>query len=396
MKGLHLDPVGGIAGDMFLALLVDLGVDPAAIEKELAALPVPGYRLNWGREQRQGISGTRLQVEIDEQHHHRTWLDIDRMLAASRLAPPTRELARRIFRRLGEAEAKVHGIALEKVHFHEVGAIDSIVDVVGAAIGLQLLDAPEVTCAPLPLSRGTVRCAHGNFPLPAPATLEVLKGVPVIDGRCEKELVTPTGAAIAAEIATFGEIPAMTIEATGYGVGGRHLEDRPNVLRGIVGHLAEATERDLVSVLETHIDDGNPEWLGALSERLLQAGALDVAFAPLQMKKNRPGTRLTVVAPCGREENLAGLVLRESSAIGVRSYRTERFKLTRRSETVETALGPAQIKLLSQNGRVLRATPEYESCRRLAEKSRRSLPEVYRLAERAADRFFADHDKGER
>ncbi len=396
MTVLHLDPVGGIAGDMFLAMLVDLGVSAEALESELAALPVGGYRLHWSREQRQGISGTRLQIEIDEQHHHRTWLDIDRMLTGSRLEQSARELARRIFRRLGEAEAKVHGIALERVHFHEVGAIDSIVDVVGAAIALQLLGAPRVTCAPLPLSHGSVQCAHGNFPLPAPATLELLKGIPVVDGRSTSELVTPTGAAIAAEIASFGDMPGMTIENSGYGVGGRHLPDRPNLLRGILGKPAGDSERDLVSVLETHIDDGNPEWLGALNERLLQAGALDVAYSALQMKKNRPGTRLTVIAPCGSEEALAGIVLRESSAIGVRSYRTERFKLTRRSAAVDTQLGPAEVKLLAQNGQTLRITPEYESCRQLAERSGQPLPRIYRLVERAADRLFAEDEKGER
>uniref|UniRef100_UPI003D818DCA LarC family nickel insertion protein n=1 Tax=Trichloromonas sp. TaxID=3069249 RepID=UPI003D818DCA len=235
MRTLYLDTFAGISGDMMLGLLLDLGVSLDAIAAELAKLKVTGYSLACAREKRQGIAGARLKVAIDEQHHHRTWASIDRMLAESALAPATKELARRIFRRVGEAEAKIHGTPLESVHFHEVGAVDSIVDIVGAAIGLTLLGVERIVCAALPMSHGSVQCAHGAIPLPAPATLEILKGLPVVDGRCDKELVTPTGAAIAAEIAEFGPLPAMTIERIGYGVGGRDLADRPNLLRGILG-----------------------------------------------------------------------------------------------------------------------------------------------------------------
>lgn len=393
MKTLYLDTFSGISGDMFLGLLVDLGVDPAAIEAELEKLPVTGWRLEPRREKRQGIEGTRVEVICAEEKHHRTWADIDRMLAESRLQPPVRELARRIFRRIGEAEARVHGVPLEKVHFHEVGALDSIVDVAGAAAGLHLLGAREVVCSPLPLARGMIDTAHGAFPLPAPATVAILQGYPVVDGHSEFELVTPTGAAIAAEIAVFGPLPAMSLARVGYGVGGRQLPDRPNLLRGMLGNPATTAETDRVAVLETHLDDANPEWLGTLMERLLAAGALDVGYGPLQMKKDRPGLRVTVIAPPELASPIATLLLRESSAIGVRCHETVRYKLRREGRTVATPLGEARVKLLFDGEELLRVTPEHDSCRGLAEKSGRPLPEVYRMVERAADEFFENRSQ---
>jgi uncharacterized protein (DUF111 family) len=218
----------------------------------------------------------------------------------------------------------------------------------------------------------------------------------VTDGRSDRELVTPTGAAIAAEVAVFGSLPEMTVHRVGYGAGERHLDDRPNLLRGLLGEVAEgmAAETDRVAVLETHLDDANPEWLGALPERLLAAGALDIGYAPLQMKKNRPGVRVTVVAPPERAQSLAGMLLRESSAIGVRCHETVRFKLRRATGRVATTLGEAEVKLIYDGTELLRITPEYESCRQLAQTSGRPLPEVYRLVERAADGLFEDPAKG--
>jgi uncharacterized protein (TIGR00299 family) protein len=386
MKILYLDTFAGISGDMFLGLLVDLGIPPVELESGLKSLPLAGWRLECRRERRLGIEGTRVEVVCEEQHHHRTWATIDRMLADGTLALPARDLARRIFRRIGVAEAKVHGVPLETVHFHEVGALDSIVDIVGAAIGLHLLGVERVVCSPLPLSRGMVKTAHGAFPLPAPATVELLRDLPVTDAASDRELVTPTGAAIAAEIAGFGPLPAMTLERIGYGVGGWQLKDRPNLLRGLIGRMETgAGERDRVTVLETHLDDHNPEWLGHLMERLLGAGALDTAFSPLQMKKNRPGVRVTVISPPDRAEDLARVLLRESSAIGVRRYETERIKLRREEATVATALGEARVKCLFEGETLVRITPEYESCRRLAAAAARPLPEIYRLVERAAE-----------
>lgn len=395
MKTLWLDPISGISGDMMLGLLVDLGLDPRQLEMDLSKLSLDGYSLRSGRQSRMGITGTRLEVLTEEQHHHRTWAQIDAMIASSALEAETATLARRIFRRLGEAEARVHGVPLEQVHFHEVGAIDSIVDIVGSAIGLTRLGIERVVCAPLPLSYGRVQTAHGLFPLPAPATVEVLKGAPVVDAGSDRELVTPTGAAIAAEMASFGPLPAMRIEKTGYGVGGWQLPDRPNLLRGILGHSSEPAwcETDRVSVIETHLDDANPEWLGSLMDELLAAGALDVAFAPLQMKKNRPGTALTLIAPPALADELSRRLLLSSSAIGVRRHEATRMKLRREGRTLETPLGQARVKLIYDGPRLVRVTPEFESCRVLAEHSGLPLPEVYRRVERSADSLFDNSDQ---
>ena len=388
MKLLYLDPIGGVSGDMLLGLLLDLGLPPAELEAALRGLPLPGWQLAGRRESRRGISGTRALVQTPEEHHHRTWAQIDAMLAAAALETAVSAQARRIFRRLGEAEAKVHGIPLAQVHFHEVGAVDSILDIVGAAIGLHALGIEQVVCAPLPISHGTVQCAHGSFPLPAPATVEILRGCPIFDGRCDQELVTPTGAAIVAETARFAPLPQMRLTAVGYGVGSRDLSDRPNLLRGLLGETTATGEIDRVAVLETHLDDTTAEVLGFLMERLLAAGALDVGYSPLQMKKNRPGMRLTVVARPEQSDNLCRMILRESSAIGVRRYETERLKLRRESAAVATDLGEAAVKLIYEGETLLRVTAEYESCRLLAEQSGRPLPEVYRLVERAAERLF--------
>lgn len=382
---LYLDPFAGASGDMFLGLLVDLGVDPEQIEAQLRCLPVDGWSVSWQREKRRGIEGCRALVTVNEEHRHRSWRDIDAMLATSSLTPPVRELAQRIFRRLAQAEGKVHGVPPEEVHFHEVGALDSIVDIVGVAAGLVAFAPDRIVCGALPFATGMVLSAHGRYPLPAPATLELLRGWPQRPDASESELLTPTGAAIIAEVASFGPFPAMTLEQVGYGVGSRDSSDRPNLLRGCLGRLATTAGRDKVAVIETHLDDSTPEILGYLSERLLAAGALDVGYSPLQMKKNRPGVRLTVVAPPAEQEHLARLILRESSAIGVRFCESERLKLRREAGVVTTALGEAVVKLIFEGEELLRVTPEFESCRTLAAATERPLAEIYRLVEQAAD-----------
>ncbi len=386
MRTLYLDTFSGISGDMFLGLLLDLGVEQQQLEAELRKLPVAGFELKVSREQRHGIAGCRIQVNCSETDQHRSWSSIDKLLTASDLTTPAKDLARRFFRRLGEAEAKVHGIEIDQVHFHEVGAIDAIVDLTGAAIGLQLLEVQKIICAPLPLSRGMSRCAHGALPLPAPATLEILTGKPVIDSGCDKELVTPTGATIVSETAEFGPIPNLQIERTGYGVGGWQLEDRPNLLRGILGNLAsnEQPAKDQVQLLETHIDDSSPEQLGFLLEQLFAAGVLDAGYSALQMKKNRPGVKLTLVCKPQQAADLARLILHQSSAIGVRSSSCERYKLARRMASVSTKYGEAQVKLLYDGGLFLRLAPEYEDCRRLARTSGQALEKIYRVVEAAA------------
>jgi len=385
MKTLYLDTFSGISGDMFLGLLLDLGVSQQNIETELAKLPIGGYTLQVGREQRHGITGCRLQVHCEETHHHRSWNTIDTMLTDSDLAAPIKKMARGFFLRLGKAEAKVHGIDINHVHFHEVGAVDAIVDLVGAAIGLHLLGVNKVLCSPLPLSRGMSHCAHGALPLPAPATLEILQGQPVCDSHSNKELVTPTGATIVAELAEFSSFPEQPLGQTGYGVGGWELDDRPNLLRGILYESISVTDCDnQVQLLESHIDDTTPEQLGHLLEELFLAGALDAGYIPLQMKKNRPGTLLTVVSRPEQAAELATLIMRESSAIGVRSSRCDRYRFNRHIETVTTERGEARVKLIFEGEQFLRLTPEYDDCLTLAQQSGVPLQEIYRQVEAAA------------
>lgn len=386
MKTLYLDTFSGISGDMMLGLLLDLGVDQRQLEQELQKLPIAGYTLEVGREQRHGIEGCRVQVQCEETHHHRSWSTIDAMLEQSNLHPPVKQMSRNFFRMLGEAEAKVHGIDIDKVHFHEVGAVDAIVDLVGTAIGLDLLGIDKVICSALPLSRGMSQCAHGKLPLPAPATLEILQGKPVLDSGCNKELVTPTGATIAAELADFGPLPSLPLGKSGYGVGGWQLEDRPNLLRGILYDLSDdnSSSRDKVQLLESHIDDSTPEQLGDLMERLFDAGALDVGYTPLQMKKNRPANRLSVVCRPDQADLLASVIMHNSSAIGVRSHSCDRYRLQRRQAEVAIEGGQARVKLLFEGDTFLRLTPEYEDCRSLARKNGKTLQQIYRQVENAA------------
>jgi uncharacterized protein (TIGR00299 family) protein len=385
MTTLYLDTFSGISGDMMLGLLLDLGVDRTRLEQELEKLPISGYQLDVEREQRHGIEGCRVRVQCEETHHHRSWSTIDTMLQEADLKAPVKQMARDFFRTLGEAEAKVHGIDIDKVHFHEVGAVDAIVDLVGTAIGLAQLGVDRVMCAPLPLSRGMSQCAHGKLPLPAPATLEILQGKPVLDSGTDKELTTPTGATIAAVLAEFGPLPSLPLGRTGYGVGGWQLEDRPNLLRGILYRRPAATPTgEWVQLLESHIDDSTPEQLGDLMERLFDSGALDVGYTPMQMKKNRPANRLTVVCQPDQADTLASVILHHSSAIGVRSHSCERYCLQRRQETVTVDGNAVRVKLLFDNGRFLRLTPEYDDCRSLARNNNKPLQQVYREVETVA------------
>ena len=386
---LLLDPFSGLSGDMFLGLMIDLGVDPDQLRKELEKLPLSGWSLTTRREKRRGIQGLRALVTSGEEHAHRTWPVIRDLLKNSALEAGARNLAQRIFHRIAKAEAIIHGVDLSEVHFHEVGALDSIIDIAGAAIAMNLLGQPKVYCRPLPLSRGTVSCAHGSFPLPAPATLEILKGAPLTDSPLNYELVTPTGAAIVAEIADFGPLPDFIPARIGYGVGQRDMTEQPNLLRGILGQKpTEALASDRITVIETDLDDTNPEWLGPLMHHLLEQGALDVSYSPLQMKKGRPGLRVTVLAAPEQNSRLSRILLRETSAIGVRWHETRRWKLDRENRAIATPLGEAEVKLIYDGCSLLRVTPEYESCRLLADRSGRPLPEIYRIVAEEANKHF--------
>jgi pyridinium-3,5-bisthiocarboxylic acid mononucleotide nickel chelatase len=364
---LYLEPVGGIAGDMFLAAAVDLGVSTQALEEGLASLELPRFRLVATAAQRHGLAGVHVEVEVEGPvaSGHRPLTNILRRIEASALPERARARARSLFLAIGQVEAAVHGVEVEQVEFHEVGAVDSIVDVCGAALVLESLGNPVVCCAPVPLGSGTVQTAHGRMPIPTPATLELLEGRPV---RFEGvgELTTPTGAALVKVLSRPGPPPEMVVERVGYGVGTRQMEDRPNVLRATLGKATPGLETGTY-VLETNLDDCSPQLLGGLLEALLAKGALDAWVVPATMKKGRPGHLLGALVEGDKKEALLELILRESTTLGVRSHRVERTVLERHQVTVQTAHGPVRIKVGMRAGETLNAAPEYEDVRARAE-----------------------------
>jgi uncharacterized protein (TIGR00299 family) protein len=339
-------------------------------------------------------------------HGTRNFRTIADLIDHSALSPWVRERAVNVFRRIAEAEGKIHGLPAEEVHFHEVGAVDSIVDVVGGCLALESLGCPRVFAAPLVEGTGWIHCAHGRFPVPAPATLEILAARGLTVNQCEEpqEMVTPTGAALLAELVeAFGPMPALRLERIGYGLGTREMLTRPNVLRAVLGELAAAPdastaeydwETDEVAWLETNLDDLNPEVLGHFAERALTAGALDVFYAPVQMKKSRPGVVLTVVCPVNEADRFCALMLTETSAFGVRRTIVQRRKLRREFQSVDTPLGKVVVKLGRLNGRLLQVAPEYESCRAVAASAHVPVKAVYLAALRAFPAPPADACQG--
>lgn len=381
MKTLYLDCHAGISGDMTVGALLDLGVPLEHLQAELAKLQLPSgsYELSVSRTERQHMAALKFDVAVNDHHTHRHYAGIDSMIAGSGLADTVKERSRRIFRRLAEAESLVHGVAIEDVHFHEVGAIDSIIDIVGTAICLDYLQVEQIHVGALPLGSGFVETAHGRLPVPAPATAELLKGL-AVHGECGPgERVTPTGAAIVAALASGnGKQPAMVMEKTGCGAGGKDFPDCPNILRAFLGRSAENNgEDDEVIVVEANIDDSTPEVLGYAMERLLDEGALDAFFTPIQMKKNRPGVMLSFLCRPEMLDQLARLMLTETSAIGLRWHRADRIILQRRIVELETEFGPVRFKeVMDGNGERLRTFPEYEDCRRIARERKIPCREV--------------------
>jgi uncharacterized protein (TIGR00299 family) protein len=370
MRGLYLDGFSGIAGDMLLGALVDLGVPPARLRAELRKVPVGGYTLGASRVRRGGLAGTKVEVEIaaGARAPRRGLREIRALLEKSRLSPAVRARAAAAFETLVGAEARVHRIPESEVHLHEVGAVDAIVDITGSMIGMEALGWPRVVCSPLHLGRGMVTMEHGTFPVPSPAVAEILKGRPCYQTEVEGELVTPTGAALAVTLASdFGPLPFMKIERVGYGAGSREIAGHPNLLRALLGDLvSEGAIRETVVVIETTIDDMNPQLYGHLMERLFAAGALEVFYTPIQMKKNRPGTLVTIICPEPRLERVGEVVFKETTTIGFRYLPMGRIELGRRIDTVDTPWGPVRMKVSVLNGGIVQATPEYEDCRALA------------------------------
>jgi pyridinium-3,5-bisthiocarboxylic acid mononucleotide nickel chelatase len=449
MKTLYLDIFSGLSGDMFVGALLDLGVDFHQLQSELAKLRVGGYHLHSARKAKASIEGVKFDVHLHEHHSHgadhshsehghsahdhsakdheshhehqhdhehghshhspsdhahshtdahehhehddsRDYADIKNLIGNSALSAWVKEKSLAVFHRIAVAEGKIHGVRPEEVHFHEVGAVDSIVDIVGACIGLEMLGKPRVLSGTVVDGTGWVQCAHGRFPIPTAATLEILgaRGIPITQCEESHELVTPTGAALLAEFAeTFGPMRQLIADRVGYGLGTRDLQSRPNVVRAVLGRIAGAEvapssldwEVDTVCVIEANIDDANPELLGHLFELTLARGALDLFFTPVQMKKNRPGVLLTLLCKAEAADQFSELLLRETSSFGIRRYSAERRKLRREFKTVLTQVGEVTVKLGLLNGKVLHATPEFESCRKLALEHNLPLKAIYDL-----------------
>jgi hypothetical protein len=430
MKTLYLDVFSGISGDMFIGALLDLGVEPRRLGRELKKLKLDGYHLHVSRQERQGIAGIKFEVHLEADHHHeahhghhhdhehghshahdhehshehhahdheesRNFADIKKLISQSRLSPWVKQKSIAVFQRIAEAEGKIHGKPASAVHFHEVGAVDSIVDIVGGCIGLEMLGKPRVIASPVVEGTGWIRCAHGRFPIPAPATLAILGARRIPLTQCDEpnELITPTGAALLAELAeSFAPMIGMTAEKIGFGLGTRENKTRPNVVRAVLGTESKVEgrrskvegndwETDRVAVLETNLDDVSGEILGAFVESALAAGALDVFHTPIQMKKNRPGVLLSVLCAEAEADQFSELMLRETTAFGVRRTIAERRKLRREFTTVKTQFGPITVKLGKLNGKVVQAAPEFEACRKLAAQKKVPLQTVFAAAQR--------------
>jgi uncharacterized protein (TIGR00299 family) protein len=392
MKIAYLDCMSGISGDMLLGALVDAGIDLAAIQAGIDSLGIPGCRLAAVEVKKKGFRATKVDVIHEPEHVHRHLHHITDMIQAGDLTAGQKGLAIRIFTRLGQAEAKVHGTSIEKVHFHEVGAVDSIADIVGAAIGLDLLGAARFVCSPIPTGQGFVRIAHGRVSIPAPATAELLCGIPLASSEVQAELTTPTGAAIVATVADqFGALPAMRIETIGYGAGTRDLEEQANIARLLVGTAESAEPADQVWVLETNLDDISGELIGHTTTLLLEAGALDVYTTAIQMKKNRPAVTLSVICQPADVPGLEAIIFRETTTLGIRRWPVSRRILDRRALQVQTPWGTVDGKLSVMPDGRCRFSPEYESARRVAVAHQVALADVYQAAQHA---FQTDQPAG--
>jgi uncharacterized protein (TIGR00299 family) protein len=393
MKTLYFDCFAGASGDMILGALVGAGVDPLALTRQLQLLGVTGWKIDFEKVDRSGISATYARVHTEHEHAHRHLKDILKIINDSRLTVGVKQRSARIFSLLAEAEARVHDQPIEKIHFHEVGALDAIIDVCGAAIGFELLGIEQFISSPLRVGAGMTEMAHGRFPIPPPAVAELLKGKPIYGGEIEGEFVTPTGAAIISAVCeTFGSIPPMKIEATGYGAGSRNHQKFPNALRVFVGETEDATARtdETLLMIETNIDDMSPQVVGYVMERALELGALDCFLTHTQMKKNRPGLLVSILCRPDEREKFLQMLFAETTTIGARSYDVKRRALARETVRVETQFGPIDVKVAypndgSTNGGTgaTNAMPEFEQCRTAATKAGVPLREVQEAAHAA-------------
>ncbi len=385
MKTLYFDCFAGASGDMILGALIAAGVDQSILKQRLELLDVTGYVIGLETVDRSGISATHARVTTGEEHAHRHLHNVLKIINDSRLSEGVKARATRIFSRLGEAEALVHNIPIEKVHFHEVGAVDAIVDVVGAAICFELLEIERFVSSPLHVGSGFVDMEHGRFPVPPPAVAELLKGIPFYSTEIAGELLTPTGAAIITTVCTeFGPIPPLNLQNTGYGAGTREYEKFPNVLRVLIGDEGGHKADEKILVIETNVDDMSAQICGYVMERALEMGALDCYFTPIQMKKNRPGVVLTILCRREERERFLQMLFEETTTLGIRSYEVDRRPLERQTVKVETLYGSIDVKVGRLAGRVVNSMPEFDQCRQAARAA--SVP--YRVVEAAARAAF--------
>ncbi len=393
----YFDCYSGISGDMILGALVDLGVDPGKIRKALKTLDLKGYKLKTSRVQRGLITGTKAQVSLTKPSHHhsaRKYSDIKKLIANSGISATAKKNSLEIFKRIAQVEAVIHNTTMEKIHFHEVGAVDSIVDIVGGVVAIESLQLDKIYASPLNVGEGFVQCAHGCLPVPAPATLKLLQGIPVFSSGVKKELTTPTGAAMIGFYADkFGSLPAMTIIGDGYGAGDHIIPEMPNMLRVVLGEIsaqpAKPKEFDEELVLiESNIDDMNPEFYEGTMESLFRAGALDVYLTPIIMKKSRPANKISVLAHEADRQVMSEILLHETSSFGVRYYRIGRTVLEREIKTVKTKWGLVKIKLGKLNGKVIQISPEYEDCKNVSRKTKVTVKNIYEESQSQAIKLF--------
>jgi pyridinium-3,5-bisthiocarboxylic acid mononucleotide nickel chelatase len=389
MKTVYFDCFAGISGDMTIGALLDAGVDFDALKNQLATLALSGYELSVEKVKRSGIAATKFNVKVEEEKQPaRKLADISEIIHNSPLSESVKARSMGVFEKLAIAEAHVHGTTVDRIHFHEVGAVDSIIDVIGAMIGFELLDIENFLASPLRVGFGAIQVAHGVMPVPAPATAELVKGLPVYAGEIEGEFVTPTGAAIVAALCeSYGTMPMMQIERIAYGAGTRNPKGFPNALRIVIGEVEEGAqqieEAQTVVVIETNIDDMNPQAYGYVMDKAFALGALDVFVTPIQMKKDRPAVMLTALCERKNFEALVSLILSETTTLGVRYYEAKRRTLARQIEEVETAYGKVRVKVARLGNRTLHFQPEFEDCAKIAEKTGISLIEIQSAASAA-------------
>jgi uncharacterized protein (TIGR00299 family) protein len=379
MKIAYLDCFSGISGDMFMGALLDAGLPFETLEAALHTLPLEGYRLEMQREERGHLFGTRFLVSVDKDKQvERGIRDIKKIINAGDLSNSVKNKSIEVFEAIAVEEGKIHNRPQEEIHFHEVGAADSIIDIVGTFFGIEFLGIGFITASSLPLGSGFTETEHGTIPLPAPATVALLKGIPVYDSGLRHELVTPTGAALIKRLAgSFGVLPPMIVENVGYGVGGRNLPDRPNLLRILIGRDQTEDHVETIVMLEANLDDTNPEWMGFIMDRLFEAGALDVVFYPGQMKKNRPGILVQVMAHPRQRDELMDILFRESTTLGVRFRYSQRKVLQRSIDEIDSPWGKILAKKVTRPDGTFFFQPEYEACKKIAEKNGLPIKEIY-------------------